>query len=107
MRLGIPAEKWLNYLQTEETLIRCCRMQHLIRVCTVCHLPFQGPQDYNGLQVYNILDFIALDKKGYLVITSYFSMKNICCGFSQKHLTEEALLMSTHNICFCGEISSP
>ena len=34
--LGIPREKWLNYLQAVETLIRCCRMWHLIRICTVC-----------------------------------------------------------------------
>ena len=37
--LDIPIEKWLNYLQTVETLIRCCIMRHLIWVCTVCQLP--------------------------------------------------------------------
>ena len=32
-----------------------------------------------------------------------FLHKNVCCDTPLKHLTE-ALLMSTHNICFCGEI---
>ena len=32
-------EKWLNYLQTVDILIRCCRMQHLIWVCTVLITP--------------------------------------------------------------------
>ena len=36
--LDIPREKWLNCLQTVETLIRCCILQHLIWVCTVCQL---------------------------------------------------------------------
>ena len=38
--LDIPKEKWLNYLQTAETLIIRCRMQHLISICTVCQLAF-------------------------------------------------------------------
>ena len=38
--LHIPREKWLNYLQTVETLIKCHILQHLIWVCTVCQLPF-------------------------------------------------------------------
>ena len=38
--LYIPREKWLNYLQTVETLIRCRILRHLIWVCTVCQLPF-------------------------------------------------------------------
>ena len=37
-----------------------------------------------------------------IILFSYFLMK-ICCGTHQKHLTE-VLLMSTHNICFPGEI---
>ena len=40
--LYIPRDKWLNYLQTLETLIRLGILWHLIRVCTVCHLPFWG-----------------------------------------------------------------
>ena len=42
-------EKWLNYLQTVETLIRCHVLWCLIWVCTVCQLPFYGSPDYNGL----------------------------------------------------------
>ena len=38
--LDIPREKRLNYLQTMETMIRCCVLQHLIWVCTLCLLPF-------------------------------------------------------------------
>ena len=34
---------------------------------------------------------------------SYFSIKMYVVGTQQKHLSE-TLLMSTHNICFCGEI---
>ena len=33
-------KKWLNHLRTGETLIRCCILQHLIWVCTVCQYPF-------------------------------------------------------------------
>ena len=33
----------------------------------------------------------------------FFLTKNIYCGTHQKHLAE-VLLMSTHNICFHGEI---
>ena len=36
--VDIPEEKWLNYLQTVETKIRCHILWHLIWVCTVCHL---------------------------------------------------------------------
>ena len=32
----IPRDKWLNYLQTVETLIRCRNLRCLIWVCTVC-----------------------------------------------------------------------
>ena len=41
-------KKWLNYLQTVETLIRFCILRRLIWVCTVCQLPFYGSPDYNG-----------------------------------------------------------
>ena len=47
--LHIPREKWLNYLQTVETLIRCRVLRRLIWVCTVCQLPFYGSPNYNGL----------------------------------------------------------
>ena len=40
--IDIPGEKWINYLQTMETLIRCRILQCLICVCTVCLLPFKG-----------------------------------------------------------------
>ena len=51
--LYIPKGKWLNYLQTVETLIRRRILQHLIWVCTVCQLPFYGSQDYNALSDIN------------------------------------------------------
>ena len=47
--LHIPREKWLNYLQTVETLIRCSILRRLILVCTVCQVPFYGSPNYNGL----------------------------------------------------------
>ena len=49
--LHIPREKWLNYLQTVETLIRRRILRRLIWVCTVWQLPFYGSPDYNGLKV--------------------------------------------------------
>ena len=50
--LHIPREKWINYLQTVETLIRRRVLRRLIWVCTVCQIPFYGSPDYNGL--YNL-----------------------------------------------------
>ena len=47
--LDIPREKWLNYLQTVETLIRCSVLRHLIWVCTVCQLPSYGSPEHNRL----------------------------------------------------------
>ena len=48
--LDILREKCLNYLQTVETLVRCCILWFLIRVCTACQLPFYGSPDYNQLK---------------------------------------------------------
>ena len=50
----LDKEKWPNCLQTVETLIRCCILQCLIWVCTVCQLPFLGFPDKNGLN-YNVV----------------------------------------------------
>ena len=33
--LDIPREKWFNYLQTVDTLIRCHFLRHLIWVCSL------------------------------------------------------------------------
>ena len=52
--IHIPREKWLNYSQTLETLIRRCILRHLIWVCTICQVPFYRPIDYNGLWCLNI-----------------------------------------------------
>ena len=49
--LYTPREKWLNYLQTVETLIRRRVLRCLIWICTVCQLPFYGYPDYNGLMI--------------------------------------------------------
>ena len=38
--LDITREKWLNYLQTVDTVIRRRILRHLIWVCTVSKLPF-------------------------------------------------------------------
>ena len=46
---------------------------------------------------------IATDKRGYPQYFSYFSMKTYVVGTHLKHLAE-VLLMSTHNICFRGEM---
>ena len=40
--LGIPRDKWLNYLQSVQTLIKCHIRQNLILGCTVCQLPILG-----------------------------------------------------------------
>ena len=45
---------------------------------------------------------IGLDKSGYQVNIFLFLHGNIYCGYSLE--AREALLMSTHNICFHGEI---
>ena len=45
-------KKWLHYLQTVKTLIRCRVLRRLIWVCTVCQLPFYGSPDYNGLKIH-------------------------------------------------------
>ena len=47
--LHIPREKWLDCLQTVETLVRRRVLRSLIWVCTVCQLPFERSPDYNGL----------------------------------------------------------
>ena len=59
--LHIPREKWLNYMQAVETLIRRRILRSLIWVCTVCQLPFYGSPDYNGLK-----------KSQYLGLIQYF-----------------------------------
>ena len=49
---------------------------------------------------------VVLDiKSGYPDNSLFFLFlhKNICCGYSLE-APGEALLMSTHNICFCAEI---
>ena len=43
-------------------------------------------------------------REGIHIYFFLFLHKNICCGYSLEALTE-ALLMSTHNICFCGKSS--
>ena len=67
------AEKWLNYLQTVETLIRRHVLWHLIWVCTVCQLPFYGYPDYNGLNE----SFQIHTNKG-LQYLSFKSISKIC-----------------------------
>ena len=52
-------KKWLNYLQTVETLIRRRVLRRLIWVCTICYLPFYGSPDYNGLSC-NIYNFVGV-----------------------------------------------
>ena len=44
--------KRLIYLQTVETLIRRHVLRRVIWFCTVCHLPFYGSPDYNGLKIF-------------------------------------------------------
>ena len=52
--LHILREKWLNYLQTVETLIRHRVLQRLIWICTVCQVLFYRSPDYNSLFGVNI-----------------------------------------------------
>ena len=47
--LYIPRKKWLNGLQTVETLTRRRVLRRLTWVCTVCQLPSLRVSDYNGL----------------------------------------------------------
>ena len=46
--VDILKEKYLNYLQTVETLIRRRVLRRLIWACTVCQLPFRGLQSSMG-----------------------------------------------------------
>ena len=46
--LDIPREKWLNYLQTVENLIRCYTAQCRVWVCIVCQLSSRGLQTKMG-----------------------------------------------------------
>ena len=57
--LHIPRKKWLNYLQTVETLIRHRILRRLI---WVCQLPFCGSPDYNGLIWWTETALIRLHK---------------------------------------------
>ena len=52
--------------------------------------------------IYIATDKVLFSSKKCLYL-SYFSMKTFVVGTHSKRLAE-ALLMSTHNICFCGEI---
>ena len=73
--LHIPREKWLNYLQTVETLIRGCVLQHLIWVCTVCQLPFYGSPNYNGLRIGEAITWgnFSLSPENKLPVNSNFA----------------------------------
>ena len=51
--VDILKEKWLNYLQTVETLIW---------VCIFCQLPIQGSLDYSGLML-SMLSKISADSQ--------------------------------------------
>ena len=53
-----PREKWLNYLQTVETLIRCHILQRLIWVCTVCQVTLLGVSWLQWGKTPNWLGFI-------------------------------------------------
>ena len=70
--------KWLKYLQTVQTLIRCCILQLLILVCTVCQLPVLGSPDYNGLnsiQLSLLICFIAIVN----AVPNYMKMYLLTC----------------------------
>ena len=87
--LHIPREKWLNYLQTLETLIRRRILRHLIWVCIVCQLPFYESPNYNELknffmkkQQQNITTFFAwcmLTLKAKLLSAAVAVSKLYCC----------------------------
>ena len=66
--LDIPREKWLNYLQTVETMIRRRVLRRLIWVCTVCQSPFKGSPDYNGLNIIDIEFKVAFTSPFYTFI---------------------------------------
>ena len=53
-----------------------------------------------GINIALVKVLFSIQKYSYF---SYFSTKTYVVGTHQKHLAE-ALLLSTHNICFCGEI---
>ena len=48
----IPEEKWLNYLQTVEILIRRRVLRRLIGVCSVSQLPVFGSPVFSGLTLF-------------------------------------------------------
>ena len=107
-----------------KTLIRCHILWHLIWVYTVSCSP--GPfveilranmtlssqklyktKHTSVIKVMEAFFIIATEKALFSSekcwYLSYFSMKTYVVGTHYKHLAE-ALLMSTHNVCFCGEI---
>ena len=70
--LDIPREKWLNCLQTMETLIRRRILRRLIWVFTVCQLPFYflgrtqnefESATVNELSVFELLKFYYIIKE--------------------------------------------
>ena len=69
--LHIPREKWLNYLQTVETLIRRI-LRCLIWFCTIYQLPSYGSPNYNGLiSAYRIIRFCKIQV--YLSLISLYN----------------------------------
>ena len=68
-------EKWLNSLQTVETLIRRCILQRLIWVCIVWWVPFYRSPDYNGL---NTSFWVFIDCLGLSIWIHYMRVKQYC-----------------------------
>ena len=95
--LHIPKEKWLNYLQTVETLIRCRVLRHLIWGCTVCQLPFYRSPDYNGLIIPSFdtlgrLCFMTVAFPGYLHL--YFDILCELSAWQMIHMKCQTFIFS-------------
>ena len=70
-------------LQTVENLIRCCVLQHLIWVCTVCQLLFFGVFSLQRVKERSDEDFM----QGLFNVThvtffrTFFIIKSIYCSY--------------------------
>ena len=78
-------------------IVITCLSVHLLNILNDCSeatgpvwIEFHMAPPWNG---------IATDKRGSHIIFFLFLHENICYGYSL-----EVLLMSTHNMCFRGEI---
>ena len=110
--LHISREKWLNYLQTVDTLIRCQIQGHLIWVCTVCQLSIYGsPTTIWVNKIQNVSKYWIKSLLWYK--TMWFSIKIIKCLEKKLRVytqiwrlnIDKILFICTHFMYFSVEFS--